>query len=580
MEWISQVPVPHSQGLLLVLVNNIGHHLQQGCLLLCIRAQTVEIRFVVEEVKITRMCLEQPLLTVNGMFPGPNITVTRNNTVNVNVLNNGPYPITIHWHGVKQHRNPWSDGPEYITQNPIPANGGSFKYTLVFSDEEGTLWWHAHSDWSRASVHGAIIVLPFPNKKYPFEPQPHHTQTIILGSWFNNRTLMEDYQNSVIWGGDVEGATSFAINGYPGQLETPCDDDMYKFVVDSGKNYHLRIINAVMEEEMFFAIAGHNFTVVGLDGAYLTPIPTNYIMITPGQTMDILLTTNQTPRSYYMGGKAFVDSLFGRPMNSTTRAILQYREYTGTEDPVDLGDLLPADPKNASYAKAFTERVRTSGLTGHDDYPITVPTDSEINKTFTITISVNTLPCKYPSNNCTAPQNYNETWTGMHAASLNNQRFVTQNVNILQAYRCNMEDVYTEDFPDRPEEFNYTGATGDFEEVPTEGTKVMTVNYGEAVEIVFQGTNVGNAENHPMHIHGYNFYLVGSDDGNFNDSSRGFFNLTSPAEANTFGVPKNGWLAVRFWAKNPGTSVVSTLPFGKACYLGYGRSTHREEYNY
>ncbi|XP_004292206.1 PREDICTED: laccase-14-like [Fragaria vesca subsp. vesca] len=500
------------------------------------------------------MCLEQPLLTVNRMFPGPNITVTRGETVNVKVLNNGIHPITIHWHGLKQHRNPWSDGPEHITQSPIAGNGGTFKYTLVFTDEEGTLWWHAHSDWSRASVHGAIVVLPPPNRRrtnqYPFQPQPDYTQTIILGSWFYNISVMDEYQKALISGGDAPGATSFTINGYPGQLETVCVDgtiDMYTLPVEREKVYHLRIINAVMEEEMLFAIAGHNFTVVGLDGAYLTPVPSNYIMITPGQTMDILLTTNQnSSKAYYIGAKDFLDTTLSRARNMTTRAILRYPDYTGTEDPVDLGDLLPVDSKNASYAKAFTDRVRISGLTGN-----AVPTDSDINKNFTITISVNTLPCPYADNNCSGPP-YNANWTGVHAASLNNQRFVTQNVSILQAYRCNIAGVYEEDFPAGPADFDYTGEVGDNEKNPTPGTKVMTVNFGDAVEIVFQGTNVGNAENHPMHIHGYNFYLVGSDDGNFNESSPASFNLTSPAEANTFGVPMNGWLAVRFWAKNPG----------------------------
>jgi hypothetical protein len=65
-------------------------------------------------------------------------------------------------HGVKQPRNPWSDGPENITQCPIKP-GKNFTQEIIFSDEEGTLWWHAHSDWTRATVHGAIIISPAPN---------------------------------------------------------------------------------------------------------------------------------------------------------------------------------------------------------------------------------------------------------------------------------------------------------------------------------------------------------------------------------------------------------------------------------
>lgn len=83
-------------------------------------------------------------------------------------------------HGVKQRRNPWSDGPVYITQCPIKP-GSSQTYTIVLSDEEGTVWWHAHNDWARATVHGAFIVYPRRHGKgYPFL-KPHKEIPIILG---------------------------------------------------------------------------------------------------------------------------------------------------------------------------------------------------------------------------------------------------------------------------------------------------------------------------------------------------------------------------------------------------------------
>jgi laccase len=80
---------------------------------------------------------------------------------------------------VHQPRNPWSDGPEYITQCPIEP-GSNFTYEILFSDEEGTLWWHAHSDWTRAGVHGAIVVLPNNDTGFPF-PQPDGEEILVLG---------------------------------------------------------------------------------------------------------------------------------------------------------------------------------------------------------------------------------------------------------------------------------------------------------------------------------------------------------------------------------------------------------------
>ncbi|KAM4123441.1 hypothetical protein ACB094_01G159600 [Castanea mollissima] len=95
--------------------------------------------FILTETNFTRLCSSKSMLVVNESLPGPVIRVTKGDTVYVNVHNQGYYGVTIHWHGVHQPRNPWSDGPEYITQCPIEP-GSNFTYEIIFSDEEGTLW--------------------------------------------------------------------------------------------------------------------------------------------------------------------------------------------------------------------------------------------------------------------------------------------------------------------------------------------------------------------------------------------------------------------------------------------------------
>lgn len=68
-----------------------------------------------------------------------------------------------------------------------------------------------------------------------------------------------------------------------------------------------------------------------------------------------------------------------------------------------------------------------------------------------------------------------------------------------------------------------------------------------------QDTSIIGAESHPLHLHGFNFYVVGLGIGNFDpkkDPAK--FNLADPAERNTVGVPSGGWVAIRFLADNPG----------------------------
>ncbi|KAB1220746.1 Laccase-14 [Morella rubra] len=438
-------------------------------------------------------------------------------------------------HGVKQPRNPWSDGPENITQCPIPA-GKNFTYEVIFSTEEGTLWWHAHSDWSRATIHGAIVVLPPIGSSYPFS-KPYAEHVIVLSEWYNG-DVKQIIDYAMATGGDPNISDAYAINGQPGYPNNCSTGTSYRLSVQSGKTYLLRLVNAVMNEEMFFGIAKHNITVVAQDGAYIKPITTSYIMITPGQTMDILLTANQAPSYYYMTATPYFDN--SAPFDSTnTSAIIQ---YTGSYTP-------PASPPYPSLpnvtdkdaADNFTTRIRSLASAA---YPVNVP--KKIDTRIIIAVSVNQILC--PNSSCSTP-------TGNRlAASLNNVSFVTPKVDILQAYYRSLGKVFDKDFPNKPPyAFNYTGDVGNNTLYPSLGTKIRVINYGAAVEIVFQGTNVGNAENHPMHLHGFSFYLVGTGYGNYNaTTSPKTYNLIDPPEVNTIGVPRKGWATIRFIADNPG----------------------------
>lgn len=73
----------------------------------------------------------------------------------------------------------WADGPEFITQCPIRP-GQSYTYRFTVQGQEGTLWWHAHSSWLRATVYGALIIHPKEGDSYPF-PKPNRETPILMG---------------------------------------------------------------------------------------------------------------------------------------------------------------------------------------------------------------------------------------------------------------------------------------------------------------------------------------------------------------------------------------------------------------
>lgn len=85
-------------------------------------------------------------------------------------------------HGIRQFRTGWADGPAYITQCPIQP-GESYVYNFTISEQRGTLLWHAHILWLRATIHGAIIILPkHDGLPYPF-PKPHNEEVLLLGKF-------------------------------------------------------------------------------------------------------------------------------------------------------------------------------------------------------------------------------------------------------------------------------------------------------------------------------------------------------------------------------------------------------------
>ncbi|KAK8527548.1 hypothetical protein V6N12_054754 [Hibiscus sabdariffa] len=509
-----------------------------GILCLCslCMADVHHYDFFVREANFTRLCNTKTMLVVNDSYPGPEIRVHRGDTVFVNVHNQGSYGFTIHWHGVKQPRNPWSDGPEYITQCPIEP-GTNFTYEVILSDEIGTLWWHAHSDWTRGSVHGAFVILPAENETYPFRT-PDADQTIILQSWYNE-DFLQLIRNSLLTGQAVGPPNAYAINGHLGDTYG-CNDTIFRMEVDYQETYLLRIINAAMNEEKFFSIANHTLTVVAQDASYVQRFATDYIMISPGQTMDVLVQANQNIGQYYMVMRNFHDSA-APSNNSITTGIFQYRNSVGgLISNASLVKLPQPDDTNAT--NTFLARIRNTRVRQNPRFNV----PRRINRRVYIAISTNSIPC-------TNPECVTLTRTRFVAA-LNNVSFEFPTLDILQAYYNRSNGVFTTDFPQEPPEFyNFTGDLSGLNTNVTMGTRAVTLNYNEAVEIVFQATQLGAGGSHPLHLHGFSFYKVGTGSGNFNNvTDPRSYNLVNPPLINTVHVPARGWVALRFFANNPG----------------------------
>ncbi|CAB4313864.1 unnamed protein product [Prunus armeniaca] len=444
-----------------------------------------EIPIDVQVKNVSRLCHAKPIVTINGRFPGPTIYVREGDRVLINVTNHAQYNMSIHWHGLKQYRNGWADGPAYVTQCPIQT-GSSYTYDFNVTGQRGTLWWHAHILWLRATVYGAIVILPKQGTPFPF-PQPYREAEIILGEWWNGN--VEEFVNKANnLGLPPNSSDAHTINGKPGPLFPCYEKHTFVMEVEQGKTYLLRIINAALNDELFFGIAGHNLTVV--------------------ETTNVLVQANQASGRYFIAARPFMDA------------------------PVAIDN------------KTATGIFHTEASPTHN-----VPL--KVDRKLFYTIGFGKESC---------PTCLNGT---RFVASLNNISFEMPQVGLLQAHYFNLKGVFKTDFPDRPQTpFNYTGAPLTANLGTSTGTRLSKIAFNSTVELVLQDTNLLTVESHPFHLHGYNFFVVGTGIGNFDPAKDpAKYNLVDPVERNTVGVPTGGWTAIRFRADNPGVWFMH-CPFG------------------
>uniref|UniRef100_A0A803MU20 Laccase n=1 Tax=Chenopodium quinoa TaxID=63459 RepID=A0A803MU20_CHEQI len=441
----------------------------------------------VQVKNVSRLGHAKPIVTVNGMYPGPTIYAREGDRVMVKVTNHAQYKMSIHWHGLKQYRNGWADGPAYITQCPIQT-GNSYAYDFNITGQRGTLWWHAHISWLRATVYGAIVIMPIEGTPYPF-PQPHMEANLILGEWWNAdvETLLKK--------GDQKGlppniSDAHTINGKPGPLFTCSEKRRFRgWVLERGVLergvFRVGFGEGLLKGERQ-AVSGLGSGKRGCQGGFRE----GAVRLGMGVGWTVVV-------GKVRGGSGGGDEERGQKEvvdNKTATAIFQYKGVPNTIIP-SLPQL--PSPNDTSFALSYNRKLR----------------------------------------------------------SLNTPQFPAKTA-LLQAHYFNMSGVFRTDFWDKPPtSFNYTGAplTANLRTVQSAMPRISKIAFNSTVELVLQDSNLLSVESHPFHLHGYNFFVVGTGVGNFDpikDAAK--LNLVDPPERNTVGVPPGGWTAIRFRADNPG----------------------------
>ncbi|HEY4188628.1 MAG TPA: multicopper oxidase family protein [Polyangia bacterium] len=234
--------------------------------------------------------LTTPVWTYDGTTPGPLIRAHVGDRLIVHFLNSLTEDTSVHWHGIRLPAA--MDGVPGHTQAPVPP-GGTFDYSFVLPDE-GLFWYHPHAD-SAAQVgyglYGPLLVEGASDVAASGAPDDLGDEVVLVLSDMGinaDGTLAPP-----LAAGDLPGL----LMGEEGNTLLVNGRVRPTLGARSGRRQRWRIVNAARSRYFQLALAGHQFTRIGVDGGFLQAPepPADTILIIPAGRVDLLVTPTGQP---------------------------------------------------------------------------------------------------------------------------------------------------------------------------------------------------------------------------------------------------------------------------------------------
>ncbi|XP_060076442.1 uncharacterized protein LOC132556068 [Ylistrum balloti] len=447
---------------------------------------------------------ERLVTVVNSSLPGPPIIVYEGQRLKVNVINElQSDTVAIHWHGLPQHNSPWMDGVAFVSQCPI-LPGQSFTYDFV-AEPKGTYWYHSHVGSQRTKgLNGALII----REKNPTLNLQEHVITVqgwnhdwdsdmdhqkMVYGVFENRTLLETSKS-------LDGTffsrfklTSALINGR-GRYYTDMEADVHNnaplevFPVTHMNQYRFRVINVGGLYPFRVSVDNHYITLLASDGYDFQPEPAESFIISPGERYDFILNANQSIGNYWIRAESLESNNMHRAL-----AILRYNtavvsEPTSSKQPCTASSecIVVNCPFSFYPASAFTRCIRFDELkstSNNDPAPSSEGQDGDFREHF--------LNFAFPG-------------TTFTPGSVNGRKFILPQVSALT----------------QPQEIETNCEKFDCgEERICECMYSLPIKHNDVVQFVFLNMGKGRGWAHPIHLHGYSFYVVKMGFATYNETT-------------------------------------------------------------
>lgn len=234
---------------------------------------------------------ETDLWTYNGATPGPELRITRGDTIRVVLENNLPEPTSIHWHGIRVPHA--MDGVPGLTQQAI-APGETFTYEFTPPDA-GTYWYHSHrrgNEQLARGLYGALVV------EDPTEPEYSIDEVWLVDDWRIDDAGTLDP--------DFESAADIHHSGRWGELFTVNGSTETRLEAAPGERIRLRIVNTANARILRPDFGGLNPVVIAMDGLGVSSnFAATEIELAPGNRMDVDLTVPDDASGEFVIGEFF-----------------------------------------------------------------------------------------------------------------------------------------------------------------------------------------------------------------------------------------------------------------------------------
>ncbi|XP_041002551.1 monocopper oxidase-like protein SKU5 [Juglans microcarpa x Juglans regia] len=466
---------------------------------------------------IKPVSVDQPVITINGMFPGPLINATTNDNIHVNLFNNMDEPLLITWNGIQQRLNSWQDGVSG-TNCPIQP-GKNWTYVFQTKDQIGSFFYFPSINFHKAGGgfgpirvnNRQVIQVPFPKPEAEFD--------LLIGDWY--QTSFKDVRSMMKTNlGAYESPPDRMLMNGKGSYLDPLAPTHESFTVTQGKTYRFRISNVGIAWSFNFRIQNHRMVLVETEGSYTKQITLDSLDVHVGQSYSVLVTADGSPADYYI--VATPKEYDAKESNGVVAVgVLHYvSSTTPASGPLPSGP----DPFDLHFSINQAKSIRwnmTTGAARPNPQGTFNVTNVTLSQTFVLRASTAELD-------------------GAPRYTVNNISYLTPDTPLkLADHFLNGSGVYVLD------EFS-TNSTN----LESMGVFFASGKHKGWIELVFK--NDLDAMN-TWHLDGFGFYVVGFGEGEWSPKSRCRYNLFDPVVRSTVQVYPRRWSAVYAYLDNPGT---------------------------